>query len=269
MSFFVAPNVSNSPSISVVTVVFNGAAHLEQCLQSVRSQVGTRHEHIVIDGGSKDGSVEIIRRYAGELSYWISESDHGIGDAMNKGIAVARGEWILFLQSDDFLLTSESLNLCHAQLARTNADVVCFPCQFGNPERFTTLRPKGGGLWLNLKNGLPHQSCFTRRHLFQRVGGFDANLPVNMDYDFFLRGKRAGAKFETRSDPIPSFMRSSGVSSQRDWQSLRRRFKDERRIHIRHANGLGMKWFYFAYWPAYITYRWLRWCSSALIARFS
>jgi glycosyltransferase involved in cell wall biosynthesis len=246
------------PHISVVTVVFNGAMHLEHCLQTVRNQAGISLEHIVIDGASRDASVEIIRRHADGLFYWISEPDRGISDAMNKGLAQARGDWILFLQSDDFLLSSDSLRLCYQVLADTHADVVCFPVEFGIPGKSRLLKPRGGGLWLNLKNGLPHQACFTRRSLFHEVGDFDLGLTVNMDYEFFLRAKRAGARFETRNSPVPSFMRDAGVSSQRDWKSLRRRFDDERRIHFRHADNVALRLFYRAYWPVYLAYRRLR-----------
>lgn len=247
-----------APRISVITVVLNGADHLEQCIESIRIQVGAQHEHIVIDGGSCDGSLEIIRRHADALSSWVSEPDRGISDAMNKGISRARGEWLLFLHSDDFLLAQDSLRICVDRLTSSRADIVGFPIQYGMPGRFRIRRPYRFGFWLNLK-ALPHQGCFTRRSLFDRLGGFDRKFRIDMDYEFLLRALRAGAVIETLDRPLVSFMRSTGLSSNQDWKSLSRRFGEEREIHFRHANRITLKWFYGVYWPVYLAYRWIRW----------
>lgn len=250
--------LNESPLISVITVVLNGVTNLEQCIQSVRSQIGVRYEHIVIDGGSQDGSVEIIRRYADGLSAWVSEADHGISDAMNKGIDRAQGEWLLFLHADDYFLGKDSLQKSASRLVRSQADIVGFPILYGMPDCFRVRRPYHFKYWLNFK-AIPHQGCFTRRLLFDRLGVFDTDLNIDMDHDFMLRALRAGAVVETFDSPVISLMRSTGVSGNQDWESLWRRFLEEREIHFRHANHIGLKWFYCVYWPAYLVYRWVRW----------
>jgi glycosyltransferase involved in cell wall biosynthesis len=250
---------SAPPQISVITVVFSSAAHLEQCIQSVRAQNRVEYEHIVIDGGSTDGSVELIRRYADGLVSWVSEPDGGIGDAMNKGIARAQGEWLLFLHADDYLLSAESLAFCAQSLARSSADIVCFPIHLGLPGQFRERRPRGGDFWLNLKTGIWHQASFIRRSLFKRLGGYDATLCIAMDYEFFLRAWRAEAIFENINHPAPTFMRATGLSSKRDWDSLLQRFNEERTIHDRYASTPGLRLLYYMYWPAYLSYRWVRW----------
>src|SRR5687768_11172166 len=92
-----------SPLISMITVVRNGAAHMEQCIKSVLEQAGANLEYIVVDGGSTDGTVEIIKKYEGKITAWISEKDKGISDAFNKGIAMAKGNIIGLINSDDWL----------------------------------------------------------------------------------------------------------------------------------------------------------------------
>jgi len=249
-------DITMPPQISVITAVFNSEPLLEHCLLSVSDQVGVRCEHIVIDGGSTDGSLGIIHRYSNRLSYWSSEPDRGIGDAMNKGIMRARGEWLLFLHADDYLLTENSLSDCYARLQQSDAEIMAFPIHFGLPGRSKILHPRGGDFRLNFKTGIWHQACFIRRSLFNRIGGYDVQLRIAMDYEFFLRAWRARACFETTDGPAATFMRSTGISSQRDWQSLKRRFSEERTIHLRHARAFGLKLLYFFYWPAYLAYRW-------------
>jgi glycosyltransferase involved in cell wall biosynthesis len=93
----------NNPLISIITVVYNGAATLEQTMLSVINQTYKNIEYIIIDGGSTDGTIDIIKKYERHLAYWISEPDKGIYDAMNKGIDKATGDWIYFLGCDDIL----------------------------------------------------------------------------------------------------------------------------------------------------------------------
>ena len=92
------------PLVTIITVVFNGEKHLEQTIQSVINQTYDNVEYIVIDGGSTDGTVDIIRKYEEKIDYWVSEPDNGIYDAMNKALTIAKGDWILFLGSDDILI---------------------------------------------------------------------------------------------------------------------------------------------------------------------
>src|ERR1700722_12907065 len=91
----------SKPLVSVITVVYNGAATLETTLLSVIGQSYDRVEYIVVDGGSKDGTLDLIDRYKSHIATWVSEPDKGVYDAMNKGIRMAKGDWLFFLGSDD------------------------------------------------------------------------------------------------------------------------------------------------------------------------
>ena len=97
------------PKLSIITVNLNKAKGLQKTIESVIFQTFTDYEYIIIDGGSTDGSKQIIEQYADKITYWVSEPDSGIYNGMNKGIKVAKGEYCLFLNSEDYLLSNEIL----------------------------------------------------------------------------------------------------------------------------------------------------------------
>lgn len=136
-------NETNSytlPLISVITVTLNADKHLERCIKSVLDQDYKNIEHIVIDGGSSDGTVDILKKYDEKLAYWISEPDKGIYNAMNKALRHTKGDWIYFLGADDFLFSGFD------ELARTIKDpktIYYGDCLWGNMVlggKFSTYR---------------------------------------------------------------------------------------------------------------------------------
>lgn len=179
--------------ISVITVTLNSESFLAECLDSVASQGDCLHEHIIVDGGSSDATLEIIRRHASSDARvrWISEPDKGISDAMNKGAAMATGDVIAHLNSDDYY--------AHPRVLAT-----VLGCFFRNPEHswltagFSFV--SGEGIFIRdirvrkysfrrlvRGNIILHPSTFIKRDLFNAVGGFDLSLSYCMDYDLFLR----------------------------------------------------------------------------------
>jgi glycosyltransferase involved in cell wall biosynthesis len=202
--------------ISVITVCINGVEYIEQTISSVTGQTYPNLEYIIIDGGSLDGTVDIIRKYESRLAYWQSQPDRGIAHAFNLGLAQAHGDWILYLNADDFLLEPTAIEQMAPHLFRhKDADVV-----FGQMVSLTREKdPKpvplckiGGHPWrwqeFRKVSMIPHQAAFTHRHFFDRVGGFDESFHLAMDYDLFLRAKdRLRAQFV----PIPLVgMRAGG-----------------------------------------------------------
>lgn len=181
--------------ISVITVCLNAGAFLEQTIQSVLSQTYPRLEYIIIDGGSTDGTVEVIRRHEPSLAYWHSRPDRGLTHAFNLGLAQAHGDWILYLNADDYLGHSEVIaGMAPHLLRHPNADVVFGrialvpregstagspPKMYGEPWRWRQFR---------FVCNIPHQAAFTRRRYFERVGTFDERFRIAADYEHYLRG---------------------------------------------------------------------------------
>ncbi|MGV3706979.1 MAG: glycosyltransferase family 2 protein [Arcticibacter sp.] len=98
-----SPKKIKQPLISVITVTFNAAEHIRQCIESIQNQAYPRIEHIIIDGASTDGTISILEEFDDQIAYWVSEPDNGIFHAMNKALAHAKGDWIYFLGADDTL----------------------------------------------------------------------------------------------------------------------------------------------------------------------
>jgi len=244
------------PLVSVITASFNSERHIGQTLSSVASQQGIQLEHIVVDGGSTDGTLEMVAAGLGAHGRWISERDSGIADAMNKGIDLSHGEWLLFLQSDDYLCEPSILARAAANFT-PDLDICAFPVHFGNDAALTVVHPRGANWWLNFKTGLNHQATFIRKSLFERIDGYDTTFQIAMDYEFFLRAYRAGARFRCFSEPVVAVMRDTGISSQRDWPNLERRFAEEERAH-RKFETPQLALIYDVWWALYPPYRKLR-----------
>lgn len=246
----------NTPKITVITVCLNAERYIEQTIQSVVEQTYTDIEYVVVDGGSSDGTVEIIKKYQQQIPSWVSESDKGIADAMNKGLSMATGDYIMFLHSDDYLIERGAISMA-AEYLDGKADIYGFDIVYSSARGSRRFHSKGFGWSMNFKTGLWHQGVFCRRELFDRIGGFDAELSIAMDYDHFLRACRYGAKLKLIRQAV-AVMRDTGISSQRDWRTLKRRFADERRIHFRHCRSTAQRCMYGLYWLLYLPYRRLR-----------
>jgi glycosyltransferase involved in cell wall biosynthesis len=217
------------PLISVITACFNGAEFITNAIESVLSQTYPRLEYLIIDGGSTDGTVEIIRRYAPRLAYWHSQPDRGLAHAFNLGLAQAKGEWILFLNADDYLADATVLERMAPHLLKAGeADVVFgqiafIPRQQTKPENLTDIR---GGPWrwsrFRFTCTIPHQAAFTRRRFFQGMGVFEEGKRATMDYEHYLR---AGRRLKTVFVPqLVSLMRDGGASQ--DVQKILEEWRD-------------------------------------------
>lgn len=181
---------------SIITVSYNAAATIEQTILSVIRQDYSNIEYIVIDGGSTDGTVDIIRKYEDNIAYWISEPDQGIYDAMNKGIRRATGDYVYFLGADDWLRDDEVMQEVAAFIRRFPG----YSFYMGNvflyaPALGWTKRQKGGRSTEEIKRGkmCPHQGLFTSRGLMRT--GFDTKYKIAADYAFLLRHIVCGARF--------------------------------------------------------------------------
>jgi glycosyltransferase involved in cell wall biosynthesis len=195
-----------SLSVSIITVCFNAAASITSTLDSVRFQTWKPLESIVIDGGSTDGTQECVAHFKDITSSVVSESDMGTYDAMNKGINLAHGDIIHFLNAADSFV-DESVVEVAVSIFITEPDV---DLVFGN----VIYRSKGGSFMsqyhrINASNllygGLCHQGIFARRRLFEKFGLFNLEYRINADFDWLLRVFRGGAQVRYIDRPIANY----------------------------------------------------------------
>jgi glycosyltransferase involved in cell wall biosynthesis len=219
--------ISSPPLISIITVCLNSAEFIEQTIQSVISQKYPNKEYIIIDGGSTDGTVEIIKKYQSHLAYWHSKPDRGLAHAFNLGFEHTQGEWIIYLNADDFFLDDSVLEkMVPHLLSQNQTDAVIgqlikmtreknprsLPlfCIYANPWRWQEFRRYCS---------MPHQATFTHRSYFERMGSFDESFKIAVDYEFFLR---ACKNLHCAYIPIAvSGMRTGGIASQSFLKTLR------------------------------------------------
>lgn len=186
------PERSN-PLVTVVTPSFNQAKYLEQTILSVLNQDYPNIEFIVFDGGSTDGSVEILQKYSSRLSYWKSEKDEGQSDAINKGWQMARGEICSYLNSDDLLAPGAVRKIVEAFQANPEAGIIFGDYEFIGPENNVVEEGKGrpcNHRTLLIHGQMPYivqPSSFYRTSLIRQIGYLDKSLRLSMDYDLLLK----------------------------------------------------------------------------------
>lgn len=212
---------SDLPLISIVTVVFNGAATLERTVKSVAEQDYPNIEYVVVDGGSTDGTVALLERLDARIDIWISEPDKGIYDAMNKALSLCGGEWILFVNADDLLASPGILSeLARRHLAPGACDVL-----LGNTRYFS------GGRDLHVSRSVPalmgrelcinHTSALARRSLFLEHGLYSLDFRIISDNEWFYRvSLKPGVRFQV-VDTTVSRMNLAGLTDARWPQAYR------------------------------------------------
>ena len=251
---------------SIVTISLNSEEDIENCIVSVAEQTYKNKEHIIIDGGSQDSTVEIIRKYKEHLSHWVSEPDKGIADAMNKGIESATGDYVLFINSDDFLINNQALESIYSSM-QDRIDYYIFKVMSVYPDKTRKLlRNKDFGLSTYFKMGSCHQGHVISRRLFDKYGSYDNSFKIGMDYDFVLRVLRERVTSKS-VDVVISCMGTTGISSRRDWAGLRRRFEDERKAQKKNCPNAMLKAIYPVYWFAYLAYRRLVYGAASFLKR--
>lgn len=205
-----------SPSVSVITVVRNGAATIDRTIDSVQRQSLEPVEHVVVDGGSTDGTRERVAARLRPQDFWISEPDRGISDAFNKGVALSTGRYLLFLNADDWAAPRQ-LKIAVACIERTGADFVYGDLVFHEDSGARFLYRGEAEYGRAMKRRMPalnHPTALIRRDAFERIGLFDLRYRCAMDYDWFYRLHRAGGQ-GTYCPEIVAHMTLEGVSNRR------------------------------------------------------
>jgi glycosyltransferase involved in cell wall biosynthesis len=173
--------------LSIITVNLNNKNGLANTISSVISQTIVFFEFIIIDGASSDGSVELITQNHDRISFWLSEPDCGIYQAMNKGIRAAKGEYVLFLNSGDFLVDNDVLK--NVFNVNTSEDVLYGRSYISKENKviYTTPHPDKLTLEFFYTQTISHQAAFIRRSLFDRYGYYREDLKIYADLDFWIR----------------------------------------------------------------------------------
>lgn len=175
-------SISGCPLVSVVTVVKNGEKYLEETIKSVINQTYTNIEYIIVDGGSTDNTLEIIQKYKNKIDYWISENDKGIYDGMNKGIDLAKGEWVIFINAGDKFYKN---NIVERIFLGKNYDVdfIYGDCKIVYNPKFSRIQRAGEikNLWKGMV--FSHQSLFTKCEVFKKYK-FNINNKIGADFEF-------------------------------------------------------------------------------------
>lgn len=177
---------------SIITVCYNAAQTIEATILSVIEQTYPHIEYIVIDGGSDDGTISIINKYREKITYFVSEKDNGIYEAMNKGIAAANGDFISFLNADDYLVNKsviKNITISIEKFGANKADVFYGDIIIYNPSTGTGNVWKPGRLnKLYLFRGtIPHPATFYNKEVFAKCGRFDTSFKIAGDYEWVIR----------------------------------------------------------------------------------
>ena len=181
--------------ISIVTVSYNSAMTLRDTLESVLQQTYADIDYIVVDGASTDGSVEILREYEPRFEgrmRWVSEPDGGLYDAMNKGISLANGEYIGFLNSDDFYTSPRSVEIIAKELESSGSDAVYGDVHFVRPDNLQhCVRYYSSRLfhrrWIRLGYIPAHPSFYCKKNIYEKYGGYNTKYRIAADFDCFVR----------------------------------------------------------------------------------
>jgi glycosyltransferase involved in cell wall biosynthesis len=210
--------MKNDIKISIITPTFNSAETLETTILSVLNQTYKNIEYIIIDGASTDKTLEIVADYQKKIPLTlISEPDRGLYDAMNKGVKSAHGDWILFLNSDDYFYSPDSLLKVRPYLD-DDADIVYGATEF-RYANFGSVRPPRPMSDLWKKMPFNHQSSLTRRSWLLRHP-FDLEYHLAADYDFLIYAYKNGANFR-EADVVISSFGSGGASTKYQGQAIR------------------------------------------------
>jgi putative colanic acid biosynthesis glycosyltransferase len=241
-----------SPALSVILACKNPGPQLRDALESVWTQRCDGMEVIVIDGGSTDGSLAWLTAQRGRLACLVAEPDAGVYNAMSKGVAAARGDWLLFLGADDRLVGDVVLSEALNWAKETEAGVIAGEVAYDDGRIYRL----GSRVNPIARNFVHHQAAFYRRSLFAENGGFDPSLAIMADYDFNVRLWKNRVRFK----PIPLRVAACGTRGLSD-SGRWRGYGEE--IIVRHR-----------YFPGWRCWAWdlisaLRWLRKKIVCSFS
>lgn len=234
----------DKPLISIITIVFNRHQYLAKTIESVLNQNYDNVEYIVIDGGSNDGTVDIIRKYEHAIDYWVSEPDSGISEAFNKGVIASTGEWINFMNCGDRFASTNVLIDIVSNIDE-NADVIFGKANVVDNQGKIIIT--AGKVFDEKKflrgRMIPHQSTFHNKRYFQQYGLFDKELKMGMCYEMLLRKRPLSTVF---IDKTISYFLAGGANETNDYLRL----KEAKMVKQKYCSDVGNLMIEFDYWYA-------------------
>ncbi|GAB3961674.1 glycosyltransferase family 2 protein [Spirosoma harenae] len=200
--------------LSIITINLNNSSGLRKTIESVIKQTSVDFEYIVIDGGSTDGSLEVIRAYESKIAYWVSEPDRGIYHAMNKGIKESKGEYCQFLNSGDYLLTP---SVTEQMLQGFDECSILYGNQVREINGKRVIERSYAGRQITLmdlyRSTIYHSSTYIKRSLFERYGLYDESLKIVSDWKFYLIAVGLHNEKAIYRDIDVAWFDSNGISS--------------------------------------------------------
>jgi len=197
------------PKISIVTPSYNQGCFLEETILSVINQNYPKLEYIIIDGGSTDNSVDIIKKYKDSIAYWVSEKDLGQTNAINKGLRIARGDILTWLNSDDTLLPGVLFKVSEIFASHPEAGIVYGDCNIVDKNGNLVLKrcclPFDRKILVYAYNLIAQPASFFHRRVIDSIGALDESLNYSMDYEYWIRALKNDILFFQIPFPIASF----------------------------------------------------------------
>ena len=231
-----------SVKVSIITVCLNAADSLANTCESICSQQYSGFEWIVIDGASTDGSLDILHEYQGDITRLVSEPDNGIYDAMNKGIRLARGDYLLFLNAGDRLAGPDVL---YSVESAPDVGIIYGDIEVVSDGLSKLIKsPQELPRDFLLRKMMPHQSTFIKKELFDKYGSYKVSYKIAADYDFFVRMLYLHRVTSSHCGAVISVFYTGGVSNDPKWKWLRK--LENHRIRKKY------------FWKYFFTWRYLR-----------
>lgn len=241
---------------SIITICYNSAKTIERTIKSVQAQTFTGYEYIIVDGASKDNTLEIVSQYKGAFGdklRVISEPDSGIYDAMNKGIRAAQGKIIGIVNSDDWLEPDalETVNTAFKENDNREDCLYCGGIKFVTEQNEIVEKPVNlNAFYKNTKYhlmvGIRHPATFVPKQVYDKLGSFDSRMKISADRDFILRCHFNGVKF-VAIDKFLSNMSEGGVSTNITKRMLKNAIND-RKMSLKNFGKKGLEFYYLYYY---------------------
>lgn len=237
--------------ISVVTCSFNSEKTIERTIKSVLAQKFDDYEYIIVDGKSTDGTLDIIKRYeplfSGKL-HWFSEKDHGIYDAMNKGIMKSTGDYIWLVNSDDYM-EPNAMQIISNLIRKKEPLVICGQVvlfsEVEDKKQIVKITPDKSDIEFRKKRmGIVHPATVVARNIYNKYGVYDDRFLISADMDWFLRIRENNVQIEF-INTILSYMSDGGISNQND--NIKKRIHDWKILYKKHTQSKFEYWRFLIY----------------------